>query len=78
MGGLNRGRYAVQLDGPWRLYAHIVPPGWRVIGVIIRDSERGALVESPVGILCSLCGGVTSSLDQRKARAAIAAARAPA
>lgn len=75
MSGPNRGRLSVQPDGKWRLYTNLVPAGWRALGTITRDGETGALVESPAGILCQLNAGAIRSLDQRKARAALEAAR---
>lgn len=74
-GGINRGRYTVHLGGAWQLYNHVLPAGWTAHGIIDRGHEKGALVESPVGILCQANAGAIRSLDQRKARAAMEAAK---
>lgn len=73
MAGLNRGRYTVAIDGPWRLYSNTIPAGSVVLGTIHRDGEVGALIRTAAGILCQLNDGVIRTLNQRKAQAAIAA-----
>ena len=73
MTGLNRGRYTVQLGGPWRLYQNTCPPGWEMMGTIQRGMEIGALARSPVGLYAKINAGTVRSLDQRKLLAAIAA-----
>lgn len=76
MGGLNRGRYTVIIDGPWRLYSQTTPVGWTMIGTIQRDMEIGALALSPVGIYAQInTGNAVRQLDQRKTLNAIDAAR---
>ena len=71
MTGLNRGRYTVQIDGPWRLYTNTQPVGWRIIGTIQRNMEIGALGLSPAGIYAQINAGVIRSLDQRKVKACL-------
>ena len=76
MGGLNRGRYTVIIDGPWRLYSSSIPKGWTIIGTIKRDWQAGALALSPVGLYAQInVGNIISQLDQRKTLHAIDAAR---
>lgn len=72
MSGFNRGRYTAHPGGPWRLYTNTQPVGWTMLGTIQRGMEIGALAESPAGIFCQINAGVIRSLDQRKARAALA------
>lgn len=71
MTGLNRGRYTVIIDGPWRLYTNICPPGWTMIGTIQRDLEIGALGLSPAGVYAQINAGAILSLDQRKVLACL-------
>lgn len=71
MAGLNRGRYTVTLDGPWRLYTNIQPKGWTMIGTIQRDLEIGALGLSPAGIYAQINAGCVKTLDQRKVLASL-------
>jgi hypothetical protein len=71
----NRGRYSVNFSVAWQLYVHRIPVGWTVLGVIDRGGQTGALVESPAGILAQANAGALRSIDQRKARAALEAAR---
>ena len=66
MTGLNRGRYTVQADGPWRLYTGVFPAGWQMVGTIQRGLEIGALALSPVGIYCQVNAGSIRALEQRK------------
>lgn len=66
MAGLNRGRYTIVIDGPWRLYTRICPPGWTMVGTIQRGFEIGALALLPVGIYAQINAGVVRSLDHRK------------
>ena len=76
MGGLNRGRYTVIIDGPWRIYSNTIPSGWTIIGTIQRDWQAGALALSPVGLYAQINGGnIVNQLDQRKTINAIDAAR---
>lgn len=75
MGGLYRGRLTVTIDGPWRLYTHPLP-GWRMLGTVQRGMEIGALAQSSGGALAQINAGAVRSLDQRKAAAAVEAARA--
>lgn len=70
MTGLNRGRYTVQIDGPWRLYTHQLP-GWTMIGTIQRQMEIGALGRSPAGIYAQINAGAIKLLDQRKVLACL-------
>lgn len=70
MSGPNRGRLAVLIDGPWRLYTHPLP-GWQMIGTVQRGFEIGALAKSPIGLYAQINAGAVSSLDQRKVSAAI-------
>lgn len=71
MTGLNRGRYTAQVNGPWRLYTHVRPAGWKMIGTIQRGLEIGALAKSPVGVYCQINAGAVRALDQRKVLAAL-------
>ena len=71
MAGLNRGRYTVTIDGPWRLYTRICPTGWRMIGTIQRGVEIGALALSPVGIYAQINAGAAKPLDQAKVKASL-------
>lgn len=71
MAGLNRGRYTVTIDGPWRLYTNICPPGWAMIGTIQRGLEIGALCLSPNGIYAQINAGAVKSLDQAKVKACL-------
>lgn len=74
MRGSNRGRHVVQLGGPWRLYTHPLP-GWGMLGTVQRGMSIGALGESPEAILAQINRGIVEVLHQRKARAALEAAR---
>ena len=69
----NRARLVVSLNGPWRLYTQPVA-GWEMLGTVQRGMDIGALARSPAGILAQVNAGVVRSLDQRKARAALAPA----
>ena len=71
MASPNRGRYTVQIDGPWRLYTRICPAGWQMVGTIQRGSEIGALAISPAGIYAQLNAGVVRTLEQNKIIAAL-------
>ncbi len=51
------------------------PHGWYMLGTVQSGMEIGALAESPVGLLAQLNAGAVRALDQRKARAALAAAQ---
>lgn len=72
MTGLNRGRYTVQMGGPWRLYTRTIPAGWACIGTIQRGLEMGALMRSPAGVYAQINAGCVKTLDQRKVLACIA------
>ena len=71
MSGLNRGRYTVIIDGPWRLYARICPTGWMMIGTIQRGLEIGALALSPAGLYVQVNAGSAKNLDQAKVKASL-------
>jgi hypothetical protein len=71
MTGLNRGRYTVQMGGPWRLYTNTIPAGWEMIGTIQRGMEIGALTLSPSGIYAQINAGSVRTLDQIKVKATI-------
>jgi hypothetical protein len=71
MPGLNRGRYTVQMGGPWRLYTNTTLPGWQMLGTIQRGMDIGALALSPAGIYAQVNAGAVRSLDQRKTLAAL-------
>lgn len=71
MTGLNRGRYTIQINGPWRLYTGICPTGWQMLGTVQRGPEIGALGKSPAGIYAQINAGEVRSLDQRKVCAAL-------
>ena len=70
-----RDRLTITLGGAWRLYQHQAPHGWHMLGTVQSGMEIGALAESPVGLLAQLNAGAVRALDQRKARAALAAAQ---
>lgn len=70
----NRDRIVITLGGPWRLYQHAAPPGWKMLGTVQRGMEIGALARSPAGLLAQLNAGAVQVLDQRKAVSALAAA----
>lgn len=74
MSGPNRGRYTVQLGGLWRLYTHPLPD-WSMLGTIQRGMDIGALGESLAHDLAQINAGAVRAVDQRKARAALDAAR---
>lgn len=71
MTSLNRGRYTVQMGGPWRIYTNTCPPGWAMLGTIQRGMEIGALGLSQSGIYAQINAGSVKSLDQRKIVAAL-------
>lgn len=72
----NRAKLIVTPGGPWRLYQHAVPPGWEMLGTVQRGDEIGALARATsTGNLVMMRGGAASVLDQRKAEAALEAAR---
>lgn len=65
------------LDGPWRLYQHVAPPGWQVLGTVQRGYEIGALARNKhTGMFVMLRAGAVTQLDQRKIEAAVQVARA--
>ena len=68
-----RGRIIITPGGPWRLYTHSIK-GWEMLGTVQRGMEVGALARSPFGVLAQVNAGAIRSLDQRKARAAMAPA----
>lgn len=68
----NRARLTITLDGPWRLYQHVAPPGWDMLGTVQRGDEIGALARNiNTGLLVMMRAGAVSMLDQRKAQAAL-------
>ena len=67
----SRARLIVTVGGPWRLYTHAMS-GFEMLGTVQRGMEVGALARSPAGILAQVNAGAIRSLDQRKARAALA------
>lgn len=71
MTGLNRGRYTIQLDGPWRLYQNTSLQGWKMLGTVQRGMEIGALGLSPAGIYAQINAGAIRPLDQRKVAACL-------
>lgn len=72
----NRARLQVDLAGPWRLYQFGAPPGWEIIGTVQRGFEIGAFARHrTTGNLVMMRAGAVSVLDQRKAAAAMDAAR---
>lgn len=71
MAGLNRGRYTVINDGPWRLYSRICPLGWTMLGTIQRGLEIGALAISDAGVYAQINAGAVKSLDQSKVKACL-------
>lgn len=71
MAGVNRGRYTVQVNGPWRIYTNICPSGWKMIGTVQRELEIGALALSPIGVYAQINAGVVRALDQIKVCASI-------
>jgi len=68
MTSINRGRYTVTIDGPWRLYT-IQPKGWVMVGTIQRGLEIGALGLSPAGVYAQINAGAVKMLDQSKVKA---------
>lgn len=74
MPSVNRSRLTVILDGSWHLYTQPLP-GWTMLGTVQRGAELGALGLSPAGVYAQINAGAIRSLDQRKTRAAIQAAR---
>lgn len=68
----HRARLTITLGAAWRLYQHAAPPGWHMLGTVQRAMEIGALAESAAGVLVQLNSGAVRTLDQRKARAALA------
>lgn len=71
----NRSRLSITPGGPWRLYQHMSPPGWAMLGTVQRGDEIGALAcNSTTGVLVLMRAGSASVLDQRKAKAALNAA----
>lgn len=73
MGNKNRNRYSVTLGQNWRRFTR-QPEGWRMLGTIQRGMEIGALAETPARVLVVLKSERITEIDQRKARAALAAA----
>lgn len=72
----NRARLQVDLAGPWRLYQFGAPPGWEMLGTVQRGFEIGAFARHrTTGNLVMMRAGAVSVLDQRKAAAAMDAAR---
>ncbi len=72
MAGLNRGRYTITIDGPWRLYTTTQPKGWTIIGTIQRGmGDIGALGVSHVGLYAQINANAIRALDQRKVIASL-------
>lgn len=72
----NRARLEVTLGGPWRLYQLGTQPGWEMLGTVQRGFEIGAFARHrTTGNLVMMRAGAVSALDQRKAAAAMDAAR---
>jgi len=71
MAGINRGRYTVKINGPWRLYTNTIPAGWQMLGTIQRGLGIGALGLSPVGIYAQINAGSIKTLDQCKIKSAL-------
>ncbi len=68
----NRGRLTITLGGPWRLYQHVALKGWEMLGTVQRGDEIGALARNEhTGLLVMMRAGAVSTLDQRKASAAV-------
>lgn len=73
----NRARLIITPGGPWRLYQHAALPGWDMLGTVQRGDEIGALARNQqTGNLVMMRAGTASMLDQRKAQAALNAAKA--
>lgn len=70
----SRARLIVTVNGPWRLYQHQPPTGMQMLGTVQRGMEIGALARTQAGLLVQVNAGAVRSLDQRKARAALAPA----
>ena len=70
----NRSRLIVTVGGLWRIYQHTQPSGMQMLGTVQRGMDIGALDRSPLGVLAQVNAGAIRSLDQRKARAAMAPA----
>lgn len=75
MANKNRNRYSVTLGPSWRRFTRQPPDGWSMLGTIQRGMEIGALAESPARVLVVLKSERITEIDQRKARAALAAAQ---
>lgn len=74
---INRSRLTITPGGPWRLYQHVVLPGWDMLGTVQRGAEIGALARNrATGNLVMMRAGAVSALDQRKAQAALDGAAA--
>jgi len=72
----NLAKLTITPGGPWRLYQHAVIPGWEMLGTVQRGDEIGALARiKATGNLVMMRAGVVSTLNQRKAAAALAAAK---
>lgn len=72
----NRAKLQIDLRGPWRLYQLSTPPGWEMLGTVQRGFEIGAFARHrTTGNLVMMRAGAVSVLDQRKAAAAMDAAR---
>ncbi len=72
----NRSRLTVDLDGAWRLYSTIAPPGSTPLGIVRRENgESGVLARiEQTGIYVQINAGVIRTLDQRKVISAIKSA----
>lgn len=72
----NRAKLTVTPGGSWRLYQPVALPGWDMLGMVQRGDEIGALARAKAtGNLVMMRAGAVSVLDQRKAQAALEAAR---
>lgn len=71
MSSHNQPYFVVKINGPWRVYANVCPPGWKMLGTIQRGVEIGALGVSPSGIYAQINAGSIRSLEQRKLVAAM-------
>ncbi|ABM32378.1 hypothetical protein QRO08_15705 [Paracidovorax citrulli] len=68
----NLAKLTITPGGPWHLYQHAAVPGWEMLGTVQRGDEIGALARvKATGILVMMRAGVVSTLNQRKAQAAL-------
>ena len=72
MGGLERARVLLHLNGPWRLYQRHAPADWDMLGTVQRGLEIGALARNKkTGEYAQMNAGAVVALDQRKVAAAL-------